>query len=75
MRDLALEGRTMLVVTHELGFAGEVASEVVFLHQGRIEERGPPAEVLGRPRSERLRQFLAGHTARARGLGSLDARA
>ncbi len=75
MRDLALEGRTMLVVTHELGFAGEVASEVVFLHQGRIEEQGPPAEVLGRPRSERLRQFLAGHTARARGLGSLDARA
>ncbi len=72
MRDLALEGRTMLVVTHEIGFAAEVASEVVFLHRGRIEERGPPAEVLARPRSERLRQFLAGHTARARGLGGLD---
>lgn len=75
MRDLALEGRTMLVVTHEIGFAGEVASEVVFLHQGRIEEQGPPHRVLGGPRSERLRQFLAGHTARARGLGSLDASA
>ncbi|MCS6780119.1 MAG: ATP-binding cassette domain-containing protein [Geminicoccaceae bacterium] len=73
MRDLALEGRTMLVVTHEIGFAGEVASEVVFLHQGRIEEQGPPHQVLGGPRSARLRQFLAGHTARARGLGSLDA--
>jgi ABC-type histidine transport system ATPase subunit len=73
MRDLALEGRTMLVVTHEVGFAGEVASEVVFLHQGRIEEQGPPGAVLGGPRSERLRQFLAGHNARARGGGGLDA--
>ncbi|MCS6878247.1 MAG: ATP-binding cassette domain-containing protein [Geminicoccaceae bacterium] len=69
MRDLALEGRTMLVVTHEIGFAAEVASEVLFLHEGRIEERGPPAEVLGRPRSARLRQFLAGHGARARRIG------
>ncbi len=60
MRELATEGRTMLVVTHEMGFAREVAHQVVFLHQGRIEEQGPPAEVLGRPRSERLRQFLSG---------------
>jgi ABC-type histidine transport system ATPase subunit len=69
MRDLALEGRTMLVVTHEVGFAAEVASEVVFLHAGRIEEQGPPHQVLGGPRSDRLRRFLTGHTERARGLG------
>ena len=69
MRDLAFEGRTMLVVTHEVGFAAEVASEVLFLHEGRIEEQGPPQQVLGGPRSDRLRRFLAGHTERARGLG------
>jgi ABC-type histidine transport system ATPase subunit len=59
MRDLALEGRTMLIVTHEIGFAREVSSRAVFLHQGRIEEEGAPAELFNRPRSERLRQFLA----------------
>ena len=59
MRQLALEGRTMIVVTHEMGFAREVASEVIFLHAGRIEEHGRPEEVLGNPRSERCRQFLA----------------
>ena len=45
MRDLAEEGRTMLIVTHEIGFAREVSSRTVFLHQGRIEEEGPPREV------------------------------
>lgn len=60
MRELAREGRTMLVVTHEMGFAREVANQVLFLHQGRVEEQGDPREVLVRPRSERLRQFLAG---------------
>ena len=60
MRDLAAEGRTMIVVTHEMGFARDVASQVVFLHQGRVEEQGAPAQVLGDPRSERLRQFLSG---------------
>jgi len=50
----------MLVVTHEMGFAREVANQVLFLHQGRVEEQGDPREVLVRPRSERLRQFLAG---------------
>jgi arginine/ornithine transport system ATP-binding protein len=59
MRGVAEEGCTMVVVTHEMGFAHEVASQVVFLHQGRIEEQGPPAEVLRQPRSERLRAFLA----------------
>ncbi|MEM7406296.1 MAG: ATP-binding cassette domain-containing protein [Pseudomonadota bacterium] len=59
MRDLAAEGRTMLVVTHEIGFAREVSNRVVFLHDGRIEEQGEPASVLNAPSSERLRQFLA----------------
>jgi len=59
IRRLAEEGRTMLLVTHEMGFAREVASEVIFLHAGRIEEQGPPAQVFGNPRSERCRQFLA----------------
>jgi ABC-type histidine transport system ATPase subunit len=60
MRDLAAEGRTMIVVTHEMGFAREVSSEVIFLHQGRIEERGPPRELFANPRSDRFRQFLSG---------------
>ncbi|UEM03524.1 ABC transporter ATP-binding protein [Skermanella rosea] len=59
MRQLADEGMTMIVVTHEMGFAREVSSEVIFLHQGRIEERGPPDQVLVDPQSERCRQFLA----------------
>ena len=59
IRQLAEEGRTMIVVTHEMGFAREVSSHVVFLHEGRLEEEGPPAEVLGNPKSARLRQFLA----------------
>jgi ABC-type histidine transport system ATPase subunit len=59
MRQLAEEGRTMIIVTHEMGFAREVASEVIFLHAGRIEEQGPPARVFSDPRSERCRQFLA----------------
>jgi ABC-type histidine transport system ATPase subunit len=61
IRQLAEEGRTMLIVTHEMGFAREVSSRVVFLHQGRVEEEGSPAQVFGQPRSERCRQFLAGH--------------
>jgi len=60
MRDLAAEGRTMIVVTHEMGFAREVSNHVLFLHQGRIEEQGHPREVLSHPQSERLQQFLSG---------------
>ena len=60
MRQLAMEGTTMIVVTHEMSFAREVASHVVFLHQGRIEEEGAPAEVFGNPKSDRCRQFLSG---------------
>ena len=61
IRQLAEEGRTMLLVTHEMGFAREVAGEILFLHQGRVEERGPPSQVFGNPKSERCRQFLASH--------------
>ena len=60
MQALAQEGRTMVVVTHEMGFAREVANHMIFLHQGRIEEQGRPAEVLAQPKSERLAQFLSG---------------
>lgn len=60
MRELAQEGRTMLVVTHEMGFAREVSNHVVFLHKGCIEEQGPPTQVLYNPLSERLAQFLKG---------------
>jgi len=60
MRTLAEEGRTMVVVTHEMGFAREVSNRVVFLHKGCIEEQGDPRVVLSKPTSERLQQFLSG---------------
>ena len=60
MRDLADEGRTMIVVTHEMGFAREVSNSAIFLHQGLIEEQGAPKDILINPQSERLRQFLSG---------------
>jgi octopine/nopaline transport system ATP-binding protein len=59
IRALAEEGRTMLLVTHEMRFAREVASRVVFLHRGTVEEDGTPEEVFGSPRSERCRQFIS----------------
>ena len=59
MRSLANEGRTMLVVTHEMAFARDVSSWVLFLHLGKIDEEGEPDEVFGAPNSERLRQFLS----------------
>ncbi len=58
MRELASEGMTMLVVTHELGFAKEVGDQIVFMDGGVIVEQGPPAEVLENPREERTKQFL-----------------
>ncbi|SCK28206.1 ABC transporter ATP-binding protein [Vogesella sp. LIG4] len=60
MQALAEEGRTMIVVTHEMGFAREVSNHVIFLHQGRIEEQGPPQRLFQQPASERLQQFLRG---------------
>jgi len=59
MRDLAKSGMTMIVATHEMGFAREVAHRVIFLDGGRILEEGPPEQVLGAPKQERTREFLA----------------
>jgi len=61
IRALAEEGRTMLIVTHEMGFAREVSSKVIFLHRGRIEEEGPPEQIFRNPVSERCRQFISSH--------------
>jgi ABC-type histidine transport system ATPase subunit len=61
MRSLAEEGRTMVIVTHEMGFAREVSNHLIFLHKGLIEEQGNPREVLVQPKSERLQQFLSGN--------------
>jgi len=61
MRELAEEGRTMLIVTHEMRFARDVSSKVVFLHQGQIEEIGTPEEVFDNPKSQRVRDFMASH--------------
>jgi polar amino acid transport system ATP-binding protein len=58
IRDLAVEGMTMLIVTHEMSFARDVASEIVFMDEGTVVERGAPTELLTSPRSERLRAFL-----------------
>lgn len=59
MRQLADEGMTMIVVTHEMGFAREVGNRILFLHHGRILEQGSPEEVFGRPREERTKAFLS----------------
>jgi ABC-type histidine transport system ATPase subunit len=59
MRQLVSEGTTMVVVTHEMGFAREVSDGVLYLHEGRIEEHGPPDQVFDAPASERCRRFLA----------------
>ena len=59
MQQLATEGRTMLIATHEMRFARNVSKHVIFLHQGRIEEEGPPGEVFDHPQSARLREFLS----------------
>jgi octopine/nopaline transport system ATP-binding protein len=56
--DLAREGRTMILVTHEMKFAREVATHIVYLYNGRVEEEGPPDQVFGAPKSERLKQFI-----------------
>ncbi len=61
IRSLAEEGRTMLLVTHELGFAYHVATRVIFLADGTIHEQGTPDEVLKHPTKERTRAFLARH--------------
>lgn len=59
IKDLAAEGRTMMIVTHDMKMAADISSHVVFLHQGLIEEEGAPDRLFGAPKSERLRQFLS----------------
>jgi polar amino acid transport system ATP-binding protein len=62
IRELAEEGRTMLIVTHEMRFARDVSSQVVFLHQGQIEEIGTPEQVFDNPKSQRVRDFMSSHS-------------
>ena len=64
IRALAEEGRTMLIVTHEMSFARDVSTRAVFLHQGLIEEEGPPRQVFEDPVSDRCRQFVTSHLRR-----------
>ncbi|MDO6526312.1 ABC transporter ATP-binding protein [Motilimonas sp. 1_MG-2023] len=59
MRNLAEEGRTMLVVTHEMAFARDVSNKVMFLHQGLVEEQGEPEQIFTQPKSERFKQFIS----------------
>jgi polar amino acid transport system ATP-binding protein len=59
IRDLAEEGRTMILVTHEMKFARDVSSHVMYLYKGMVEEEGPPKQVFGSPKSERCRQFVS----------------
>ncbi|MNC40725.1 Glutamine transport ATP-binding protein GlnQ [compost metagenome] len=59
MKDLAKEGMTMVVVTHEMGFAREVGDRVIFMEQGHIVEEGPPEQIFGSPRQERTQEFLS----------------
>lgn len=61
MKSLAEEGRTMLIVTHEMRFARDVSSQVVFLHKGQIEEIGTPEQVFDNPQSQRVKDFMASH--------------
>jgi polar amino acid transport system ATP-binding protein len=63
IKSLANEGRTMIIVTHDMKLARDVADHVIFLHQGLIEEEGTPEEVFGNTKSERLKQFLSATTA------------
>lgn len=58
MSELAAEGRTMIIVTHEMKFAAEIADKIVFLAEGKIEEQGTPEEIFKSPKSERLKQFI-----------------
>jgi len=59
IKDLAAEGRTMIIVTHDMHLAADVADHVIFLHLGKVEEEGPPEEIFGAPKTERLRGFLS----------------
>jgi polar amino acid transport system ATP-binding protein len=58
VRQLATEGMTMVIATHEMGFARELATKVCFLHEGVVHEEGPPSQVFGQPQQERTQAFL-----------------
>ena len=72
IRDLARDGMTMLVVTHEMQFARDVGDRVVFMDEGRIVEQGEPSDVLDRPREERTRRFLRRSLQLAHSLDELE---
>jgi polar amino acid transport system ATP-binding protein len=59
IKDLARSGTTLIIVTHEIGFAREVADRIVFVDGGRVVEEGPPADILDRPQHQRTREFLS----------------
>ena len=59
MKDLAKEGMTMVIVTHEMGFAREVADRILFVDEGKIQEEGTPDEIFGNPKNQRLKDFLS----------------
>lgn len=59
IRDLAESGMTMLIVTHEIGFARNISDRVLFMDQGIIQEQGTPEQVIGNPREERTQEFLS----------------
>ena len=59
IKELADEGMTMIIVTHEMGFAREVATRVMFMDGGKIVEQGPPSEIFGNPKNDRLKDFLS----------------
>ena len=59
MKELAKEGMTMVIVTHEMGFAREVADKIIFIDEGKIKEQAPPAELFGNPKDARLKEFLS----------------
>jgi polar amino acid transport system ATP-binding protein len=58
IKDLARDGMTMLIVTHEMKFAYEVSNRIIFMNEGRIGEEGPPSEVFNNPKTQRLTEFL-----------------
>jgi polar amino acid transport system ATP-binding protein len=71
IKDVASEGMTLVIVTHEMGFAAKVSDKVVFLADGRVEEQGPPSQIFGAPTSPRLLQFLTSWNERQNG-GSVN---
>ena len=62
VESLAEQGMTLVMVTHEMNFARKVSDQVVFMHQGKVHEMGPPEELFGTPRTPELRQFLGMNT-------------